>query len=148
MGLSDIIRLGLDLEKRKNEYLKNNDKDNYIKFLEIKNSDLLREIQEILLENENLIKKISEYEDTKLSKAHLEILNLFIRNDNNLLEPYIVQFINGRDDYEIAFSELRDWEYVKQHLRVVNINNPRPNEYYFSSKYRTEVLKLLKKNNM
>jgi hypothetical protein len=42
MGLLDIIKIGLELEKRKNEFLRNNDKDTYIKYLESKNDDLMK----------------------------------------------------------------------------------------------------------
>ena len=145
MGLSEIIRLGLELEKRKIEFSRKNDKDNYIQFLESKNSELLKEIQEIIVENEDLAKKLEEYEKTKLSKAHLEILELFINNNEKLNELVIKTFINSRPEYEIAFSELIDWQYVHKLSRVINIYNPQPAIFYFNTKYKTEVLKLLVK---
>lgn len=145
MGLLDIIKIGLELEKRKNEFLRNNDKDNYIKYLESKNDDLMKEIREIIVENEDLTKKLEEFDNTNLSSIHLEILRLFIENGDNLIEPIIKKFVNNRVEYEIAFSELRDWEYIKECLFVKNVYNPRPDEFYFNNDHKTEVLKLLAK---
>jgi hypothetical protein len=81
-----------------------------------------------------------------LSSIHLEILNLFIKNDDNLIEPKIKAFINNRVEYEIAFSELIDWEYIKKQLSIKNIYYSTPDEFYFNTKYKTEVLKLLAKD--
>jgi thiamine kinase-like enzyme len=84
MGAINLVQLILELENRKKAFMEKHDKDNYIKFLEDKNSLLLAEFSEIFEENEELKKTIESLTKVTLSPLHLDILAYAAEHENTI----------------------------------------------------------------
>jgi len=149
MGLVDIVRLAMELEKKKSEFESRHDKDYYIKFLQEQNKILLSEYQELFLQYEELEQKLKKYEEFSLNKFHLFILAYAVKNNNAIGEVMLKSLSSKDSNYQIAMSELVDKHYMREGGVIAIYYNPSFEKEYFIIKEKlTEILKTLKTNNM
>lgn len=147
MGVIDITRLVIELEERSRTYRKKHDKDNYIEFLEEKNTILLNEYRDLYEENEKLKDLIKTKDSIELSDYHLNILSVAVTNKNSINQSTLDELYSQDSNYKIAFSELLDKSYFEENNVFLQYSSGVV-EYYISDKKATSIYKMLKEHNM
>lgn len=104
--LRDVFDIGIDLYTKKKEYLKNNNKDEYINFLEATSEELKLKCEQLDSENKKLNEMIEELNNPLYDKNHAIILKWFEdTKDGEIEENEIKERLTDRK-LKIAYYEL------------------------------------------
>lgn len=114
MGFTSLASLMLQLEKRSKEFKAQNNKDEYIKFLEDANKQILKEYGDLYQEYTEIISNLEDKSSNTLNAYHLELLRIANLDEEDGITTYHLEKLykeNGK--YQIAFSQLLDWDYLE-----------------------------------